>query len=135
MTPLDVPRTDTSHEILYAASLLPSLTSFCRVVSESGRVSWKGESTYKSPHGAVKSMSVVAAELRVGTLERRVSVGLWLLDTVLPLHQLLFRWSMSVVELRVDCMRCSLSTKALDRIIPVLVRLLGLVVLGRVLGL
>lgn len=27
-------------------------------------------------------MSVVAAELRVGTLERRVSVSLWLLDTV-----------------------------------------------------
>lgn len=30
-------------------------------------------------------MSVVAAELGIGTLERRVSVGLWLLDTVVVL--------------------------------------------------
>ena len=30
----------------------------------------------------MKSMSVVATELGVGTLERRVSVGLGLLDTV-----------------------------------------------------
>jgi len=38
--------------------------------------------TYQGSHGAVKSMSVVASELGVGTLERRVSVGLGLLDTV-----------------------------------------------------
>jgi len=56
------------------------------------------KSAYKSPHGAVKSMSVVAAELGVSTLERRVSVGLWLLDTVVFFHQLSFGFSWSVVE-------------------------------------
>lgn len=44
----------------------------CRLIRE----------TYQGSHGAVKSMSVVASELRVGALERRVSVGLGLLDTV-----------------------------------------------------
>ena len=38
--------------------------------------------TYQSLHGAVQSMSVVSPELGVGSLQRRVSVGLWLLDTI-----------------------------------------------------
>ena len=38
--------------------------------------------TYQCSHGAVERMSVVSSELGVGTLEGRVSVGLWLLDTV-----------------------------------------------------
>lgn len=38
--------------------------------------------THQCLHCAVQSMSVVAAELGVGTLERWVAVGLWLLDTV-----------------------------------------------------
>lgn len=38
----------------------------------------------------MKSMPVVPPELGVGSLERGVTVGLGLLDTVLPLHQLLF---------------------------------------------
>lgn len=37
---------------------------------------------YQSSLGSVKSMSVVASELGVGSLKRRVSVGLGLLDTV-----------------------------------------------------
>jgi hypothetical protein len=46
---------------------------------------WVGDgscATYQGLHGAVKSMSVVASELGVGTLEGRVSAGLGLLDTV-----------------------------------------------------
>lgn len=39
-------------------------------------------STYQSLHGAVQSMSVVAAELGVGTLQGGVTEGLRLLDTV-----------------------------------------------------
>jgi hypothetical protein len=39
-------------------------------------------STYKGLHGAVESVTVVAAELGVNTLEGRVTVGLGLLDTV-----------------------------------------------------
>lgn len=39
-------------------------------------------STYKGLHGAVKSVTVVAAELGVNTLEGGVTVGLGLLDTV-----------------------------------------------------
>lgn len=38
-------------------------------------------STYQSLHGAVESMSVVASELGVGSLQGRVTVGLGLLDT------------------------------------------------------
>lgn len=37
---------------------------------------------HQSAHGAVQSMPVVPSELGVGALERRVSVGLGLLDTV-----------------------------------------------------
>lgn len=39
-------------------------------------------STYKSLGGTVESVSVVATELGVDTLEGRVTVGLGLLDTV-----------------------------------------------------
>ena len=41
-----------------------------------------GCGTYKGLHGAVESMTVVAAELGVNTLEGGVTVGLGLLDTV-----------------------------------------------------
>lgn len=72
--------------VLYAASRLPSLTSFC------GRNQhiWSfcrrrpGESTHQSAHGAVQRMPMVPSELGVGALQGRVSVCLWLLDTVLP---------------------------------------------------
>jgi hypothetical protein len=37
--------------------------------------------THQGAHGAVQSMPVVAAELGVGALERRVTVSLRLLDT------------------------------------------------------
>lgn len=37
---------------------------------------------YKSLHGAVKSVPVVAAELRVGTLKGGVTEGLGLLEAV-----------------------------------------------------
>lgn len=40
--------------------------------------------TNQSAHSAVQSMSVVPSELGVGTLERRVTVSLGLLDTALP---------------------------------------------------
>jgi hypothetical protein len=41
-----------------------------------------GIETHKSLHGAVQSMSVVPSELGIGAVERGVSVGLGLLDTV-----------------------------------------------------
>lgn len=47
-----------------------------------GAVCMKGSSTYQSLHGAVESMSVVASELGVGSLQGRVTVGLGLLDTI-----------------------------------------------------
>jgi hypothetical protein len=43
---------------------------------------WSGRSTYKSLSGTVESVSVVATELGVDTLEGGVTVGLRLLDTV-----------------------------------------------------
>jgi hypothetical protein len=45
--------------------------------------------THQSALGAVKSMPVVPPELGVGALERGVTVGLRLLDTVFPSYQLL----------------------------------------------
>lgn len=42
--------------------------------------------THQSSHGAVKSVSMVPSELGVGSLERRVSVRLRLLDTVQRPH-------------------------------------------------
>lgn len=41
-----------------------------------------GCGTYKGLHGAVESVTVVAAELGVNTVEGGVTVGLGLLDTV-----------------------------------------------------
>lgn len=41
-----------------------------------------GGGAYKGLHVAVKSMSVVASELRVGAVQRRVSRSLGLLDAV-----------------------------------------------------
>lgn len=61
-------------------ALLNLLLQWVLASSVQARVGYVG--TYKSPHGAVESMSVVAAELGVSTLERRVSVGLRLLDAV-----------------------------------------------------
>lgn len=43
-----------------------------------------GGRAHQSAHGAVQSMPVVAAELGVGALERRVTVSLGLLDTAGP---------------------------------------------------
>lgn len=43
---------------------------------------WDMYSTHQSLHGTVQSVSVVAAELGVDTLERGVTVSLRLLDTV-----------------------------------------------------
>ena len=37
--------------------------------------------TYQRLRGSVESMSVVSAELWIGTLEGWISGGLWLLDT------------------------------------------------------
>jgi hypothetical protein len=48
-------------------------------------------STYQSIHGAVESMSVIASELGVGSLQGRVTVGLGLLDTELRRKRLVIR--------------------------------------------
>ena len=66
---------------VHAFSLLPSLNSFCRPISMCPptvhvRVPYQGL------HGSVQSVSVVSSELWIGTLERWISHGLWLLDTV-----------------------------------------------------
>lgn len=72
---------------------MPSLRSFCVVVSSSApgdkfwlRVDSRDDSTYQGLHGAVESVTVVAAELGVNTLEGGVTVGLGLLDTVRRIH-------------------------------------------------
>jgi len=67
----------------YAASRLPSLTSFCIDVSAELELPVAGEYvvTHECLHGSVERMSVVSSELGVGALERRVSVRLGLLDT------------------------------------------------------
>lgn len=68
--------------LAHAASRLPSFTSFCTLVSTPIlRLRGMMYSTYQRPHGAVQRMPVVSPELRVGAFERRVSVGLGLLDT------------------------------------------------------
>jgi hypothetical protein len=73
--------------VIYAASRLPSLTSFCMGVSNRVRRSEsRVESTHQSTHGAVKSMPMVPPELGVGTLEGRVTVRLRLLNTISPHH-------------------------------------------------
>jgi hypothetical protein len=61
-----------------ALAILDLLLQRLSVRHRVGGGSW---ATYQGSHGAVKSMSVVASELGVGTLEGRVSVGLGLLDT------------------------------------------------------
>jgi hypothetical protein len=74
--------------------------------------------TYQCLHGTVKSVSVVATELGVDTLEGWVTVGLGLLDTV----------DKSISG-------CEESSRWLKSDEPVTVSLLALVVLGRVLRL
>lgn len=44
--------------------------------------------SYKCLHCTLQSMSVVSSELRIGTLERWISHGLWLLDTVCVVREL-----------------------------------------------
>lgn len=76
-------RNDSHHPPIYAVSRLPSFSSFCERVRHHVRSRCGGHGiAYQSLHVAVKSMPVVAAELGVGTLERRVSCGLGLLDTI-----------------------------------------------------
>ena len=93
--------------------------------------------TYQCLHGAVKSMLVVAAELGVSTLERRVSVGLGLVDTVCAFALVS---SYSVVLRIVSPVYCSSARwfglggrSWKENCVPVLVSLLALVVLRRVL--
>lgn len=86
----------------------------------------RGGSSYKSLHGAVESMSVVSAELRVGTLEGRVSRSLRLLNTAVGrchVNRLSFLSTRPFLPCRIE----------FD--VPVPVSLLVLVVLRRVLGL
>lgn len=54
------------------------------VVSTANLCHCRAGCTYESLHSAVKRMSVVSPELGVGSLERWVSVRLWLLDTNYP---------------------------------------------------
>lgn len=77
--------------------------------------------SYDSLGSAVKRVPVVSPELGVGTVERRVPLGLGLLDAV-------------VISLLASSfsMRCCIGGW---RCVPVPVRLARLVVLGRVLGL
>jgi len=70
----------------YAASLLPSLTSFCSAVSlktSHGNLALEGplRSTYQRLHRPVQRMPMVPPELGVCAIERGVAVGFWLLDT------------------------------------------------------
>ena len=94
--------------------------------------------TYQCLHGAVKSVLVVAAELGVSTLERRVSVGLGLVDTVCAFALV----SCSSIALRILFLVCcsfvrrwfGLGVRSwMEVFVPVLVSLLALVVLRRVL--
>jgi len=89
--------------------------------------------SYQSLHGAVKRMLVVPSELRVGSFERRVSVGLGLLDTVRSSS--VFRCKVGLVLLLVveSAHRNRRENWLEVNRIPVLVVLLRLVVLRRVL--
>jgi hypothetical protein len=76
---------DRAIEQTYAASRLPSLTSFCKLVSMPYHPvlmspAMGSESTYQSLHSAVQRMSMVSPELGVGAFERWVTVGLRLFD-------------------------------------------------------
>jgi len=37
---------------------------------------------FQGVHSSVKSMSVVPSEFRIGSLQGRISIGLWFLDTI-----------------------------------------------------
>lgn len=106
---------------------------------------------YQSLHGSVQHISVVAAELGVGAVERRVTGSLGLLDTVgretqpssanqsrviFILHDLSQSIHSSIVAMFVASWRCRWREVgvALSHV-PVTVSLLALVVLRRVLGL
>lgn len=83
------------------------------------------EVAYQGLHGAVKRMPVVPAELGVGSLERRVPRGLRLLNTAVG----------KLLSVSRSLARFSDSARSMIFHVPVPVCLLGLVVLGRVLGL
>ena len=70
MRPRACPGCAPSVRLLVAGYSMP-LDRACRV-----------DSTYQGLHGAVQSVTVVAAELGVDTLQGGVTVGLGLLDTV-----------------------------------------------------
>ena len=63
--------------------------------------------THQGAHGAVQSMPMVAAELGVGALERRVTVSLRLLDTAVPSCQLCHPSSQ-------QALRCAEGQSAID---------------------
>jgi hypothetical protein len=98
--------------------------------------------TYQGSHGAVQSMSVVSSELGVGSLERRVSVGLGLLDTaqdhivsLFPLCRCPSCLMISPDALLLDYNDFGVVVNLRNRFhVPVTVRLARLVVLRRVLG-
>lgn len=124
--------------VLYAASRFPSLTSFCVVVSDLCR-NWGAASTHQSAHGSVQRMPMVPSELGVGSLERRITVRLGLLDTKLPTHQSFVHHDIEYLfasECGSSCRRLYRAHSGSSRgrgCIPVPVVLLRLVVLGRVL--
>lgn len=62
------------------ALALLELLLFIKLVDCLGFFGLEQGESYQSLHGAVKSMSVVSAELGVGSLEGRVSRSLGLLD-------------------------------------------------------
>ena len=74
----------------------------------------------------MQRMPMVPPELRVGAFERRVSVGLWLLDTV---HKYPPSVPLLLLRLPLDD-----DARREGDSVPVPVRLLRLVVLRRVLG-
>lgn len=67
---------------LYDVSFELSLASFCMIVSATAIISKTDVryEAYQSLSSAMESMSMVASELWVGSLQGRVSVRLWLLD-------------------------------------------------------
>lgn len=71
----------------YAASRLPSFTSFCHPYQISylsciQKRKLSRRMTYQSSHGAVQRMPMVPPELRVCAFERGVAMGFGLFDTV-----------------------------------------------------
>lgn len=88
-----------------------------------------GMISYQSPRGAVERMTMVPAELGVDTLERRVPLGLRLVDTAIG------NPSAFVFFFRCFPEHCKCPRESLERrsVLPVPVGLLALVVLRRVL--